>query len=119
MRRALGWQLASAAVLSLVRGDAHPLLRRAGLRQHVVDELEGQIAGQLAQMARGEYPGGDGQRSGKRRGHDRLRRQRDLCWCEEDRDGSDRPTRGVVAQLITRATTRRNICQRHALAPIS
>ena len=60
---------------------AQPLLHRAGLRQHVINELKRQIAGQLTEMTRGEHPGSDGKRSGQSRGHDRLRRQRDLWRC--------------------------------------
>src|ERR1700716_4334936 len=75
-----------------------------------------QVPGQLTKMARGEHTGSDGDHPGDRRRAElgngrgaagwrgrrvRLRGQRDLWVCGEDREGSNRPTRGPVAFLIT------------------
>ncbi len=53
---------------------AQPALHGPSLGEHVVDQLEGQVAGQLAEMARGEHPGGDGDRPGDRRRAEGARR---------------------------------------------
>ena len=56
-----------------------PALHCPGLLQDVIDQLERQVLGQLAQVARGEYPGRDGDDAGDG-GRGRLRTQRDLRW---------------------------------------
>ena len=48
------------------RQHPQPPLHRPGLLQDVIDQLERQVLGQLAQMTRGEHPRGDGDGTGDR-----------------------------------------------------
>jgi hypothetical protein len=54
-------------------------LHGPGLLQDVIDQLEGQVLSQLAEMTGTEHPRGDGDGMGDR-GRDRLRAQRDLWY---------------------------------------
>ena len=60
---------------------AHTCLDGAGLLQHVVDEFEGDVLGQLAQVTRSEDARGDGD-GARQRGGDKLLRQWDLSGQE-------------------------------------
>lgn len=73
-------------------------LHRPGLRQHIINQLERQVLGQLTEVAWGIHAVSNANHMGEH-GSGRLSRQRNP-WQREDRDGLTRFTRGSAALTV-------------------